>query len=544
MDKIFYNNNPQVRAPGVQQNWTQEMKDEYLKCEQDPEYFIEHYVKIGSLDSEKSIKFDLRPYQKRIVDTIHKYKYTVCCLPRQCGKTTTVGGWLLHQMTFKNNCKILLAAHVHSGAIDFMERIKLAYEELPFWLKKGVKTYNELSIVFENGSRIKAAATTKNTGRGGSFNIVVVDEYAHIERNIADPFFASIRPTIASGKDAKMIIISTPKGLNHFHTLWKSAENNESDFKTVRATWNEVPGRDEEFKRKVIAEFGETKWRQEFECEFLGSSNTLISSYILEQLVADKPIKKLGNLTIYDTPKPDHRYFMTADTSRGKGLDYSAFIVFDITTYPYKTVAVFRDDSIVAMSYPNQIYSCARLYNNAPVLVEINDVGSQVADILQYELEYENVLGTSTAGRAGQVLSASGDKLGLYMTSPSKRIGCSALKALLENHKLIVNDKDVIDELRTFILSKETYKAEEGFHDDTTMCLVSFAWAVQQPYFKDLTESDIRKSLFDTDLERIKEELVPFGFILDGFEEPQAVKLDDSGDSWYRIDDDFKPFKF
>jgi len=530
--QLYYKNNPLLRNANVEWPLTQDQLNEYIKCANDPEYFIENYIKVLTLDTGVS-QFKLRPYQQRVVKTINDNRFTIVLFPRQSGKTTSVGGYLLWYLIFHPDSNILIGAHVQKAAINFMDVIKTAYEELPYWLKPGVIEYNKLNIAFENNSSIQSTATTKNSGRGGTFKIVVLDEFAFVDKNIADAFYASIRPTISSGKDSKLIIISTPNGLNHFHKMWDAAIKGKSEFKPVEAKWNEVPGRDELFKQKIIAEFGEQKWNQEFDCKFLGSLNTLVSAYVLENLIIEYPIEELEYLKIYKRPVKNHKYFITVDTSRGKGLDYSVFVVFDVTNYPYEVVALFRDDSIPSMSYPNKIYAVAKLYNEADVLVEINDAGQQVADILNYDLEYTNVLGSSTQGRTGQVLSGGGSKLGVYMSKSVKRIGCIGLKTIIENQKIILNDADLIDELRNFILKGVSYEADEGYNDDCTMCLVIFGWAIQQPYFKDITDNDIRQSLYEKELQRMEEDLVPFGYIQsDNYNQPKLVKLDNSDELW------------
>ena len=536
-----------IRPANQVMSLTKEQLEEIYKCSLDPIYFIEHYVRVMDVDAKEMVLFKLRPYQKRLILAIHKNRFTIANIPRQAGKSTAVVAYLLWCSTFVDNYQILIAANRLVAATDIMARFKNAYEELPHWIKKGIDTsdgaYSALSVRFENRSSVRAEATTANSGRGGAFGLVLLDEFAHIEKNVADAFFSSALPTITSGQKTKLVVISTPKGLNHFHRLWMGSLNKGDDwngFVPIEVKWNEIPGRDEKFKRQTIAKVGEDKWMQEFESEFIGSSNTLISPSTLKTLTWKRPIRRLDELKIYEDPKPGHRYFITVDTCRGKGLDFSAYVVFDITDYPIKVVAVYRSDMIPSMLYPTNIHGTARIYNEAYILVEINDVGQQVADILQWDMMYPNMLFTTSQGRAGVVMGGSmrGGNNGIRTTEPSKRVGCSALKAIIESTKLILNDEDIIHELKTFTLQGVSYKADEGAHDDTTMCLVMFAWATCQQYFKDLTNSDIRVDLFQREIEQIEAELVPFGFIphLDDTK-LEKDKYDPEGDfdGWERI---------
>jgi len=368
-----------------------------------------------------------------------------------------------------------------------------------------------------------------------SFNILFLDEFAFVPNHIADSFFASVYPTITSGKSTKVIIVSTPHGMNHFYRLWHDAEKGNNEYITTDVHWSEVPGRDEEWKRQTIDNTSEQQFKVEFECEFLGSVNTLIAPSKLRNLVYQEPIRKNAGLDIHENPIDDHNYLMTIDVARGIGNDYSAFIVFDITEFPYKVAAKYRNNEIKPMLFPNIIEEVAKGYNNAWILVEINDIGDQVASILHFDLEYANILMSSMRGRSGQVIgqgfSGKKSQLGVRTTSGVKKLGCSNLKTLLEDDKILVSDYEIISELTTFAQKGNSFEAEEGCNDDLAMCLVLFSWLVAQDYFKEMTDNDIRKRLYEEQKNQIEQDMAPFGFISDGLDD--KVFTDDSGETWH-----------
>jgi len=362
-----------------------------------------------------------------------------------------------------------------------------------------------------------------------------LDEFAFVPNHIAESFFASVYPTITSGKNTKVIMVSTPHGMNHFYRYWHDAERGRNEYVTTDVHWSEVPGRDEAWKEQTIANTSEQQFKVEFECEFLGSVNTLINPAILKNMVYDNPITKNAGLDIYEEPIKEHNYIITVDVARGLGNDYSAFIVFDVTQFPYKVVGKYRNNEIKPMLFPNVIFDVAKGYNNAYLLVEVNDIGDQVASILQFDLEYENLLMASMRGRAGQVVGQgfSGKKtqLGVRTTAAVKKLGCSNLKTMIEDNKLLTCDYEIISELTTFAQKHNSFEAEEGCNDDLAMCLVLFAWLVAQEYFKEMTDNDIRKRLYEEQRNQIEQDMAPFGFINDGLDD--TVTVDANGDRWY-----------
>ena len=517
----IYLGNPLLKKANVKQDFTKEQIEEYVKCAKDPVYFTKNYVQIVSLD-EGLVPFKMWDFQEELIRNFHKNRFNIAKLPRQTGKSTTVVSYLLHYALFNDSVNIGILANKASTARDLLGRLQTAYENLPKWIQQGVISWNKGSMELENGSKILAASTSASAVRGMSFNIIFLDEFAFVPNHIAESFFASVYPTITSGKSTKVIIISTPQGMNHFYKLWTDAQNDRNGYTWSEVHWSQVPGRDDKWKEETIKNTSERQFTQEFECEFLGSVDTLISAAKLRALTFIDPVKRNNGLDIYEEPKKGNEYLLTVDVSRGIGGDYSAFIVYDITTVPYKIVAKYRNNEVKPMLFPNVINDVARAYNNGWVLCEVNDVGDSVASILNYDLEYPNVLMCAMRGRAGQVVghgfSGTKTQLGVKMSVTVKKVGCANLKQIVEDDKLIFNDYEIINELTTFIQKKQSFEADEGFHDDLVMCMVIFAWLVQQEYFKEMTDNDVRKRIYDEQRNQIEQDMAPFGFITTGLE--------------------------
>ena len=451
------------------------------------------------------------------------------------GKSTTCVSYLLHYAVFNDNVNIAILANKASTARDLLGRLQLAYENLPSWMQQGIISWNKGSLELENGSKISANSTSSSAVRGGSYNVIFLDEFAFIPNHIADDFFASVYPTISSGQSTKVIIVSTPRGMNHFYRMWHDSEKGKNEYIPTDVHWSEVPGRDQVWKEQTIANTSEQQFKVEFECEFLGSVNTLINPSKLRNLVYEDPVQRNAGLDIYKKSEPEHNYLLTVDVARGLGNDYSAFVVFDITNFPYQVVAKYRNNEIKPMLFPNIIQQTAKNYNDAWVLVEVNDIGEQVASILHYDLEYENMLMAAMRGRAGQVVghgfSGKKSQMGVRTTAQVKKLGCSNLKTLLEDDKIITTDYDIISELTTFAQKHNSFEAEEGCNDDLAMCLVIFSWLVAQDYFKEMTDNDVRKRIYEEQKNQIDQDMAPFGFISDGFDENTFV--DNEGDRWH-----------
>jgi len=536
--KDSYRDNPLLKKAGVQIKYSQEQVEEFLKCAKDPVYFAQHYIKIVNVD-RGLMPFEMWDFQKEMIKLFHENRFVITKCPRQVGKTTTSVAYLLWLTLFSDSQNIAVLANKGSLARDILAKYQLAYENLPMWLQQGIITWNKGNVELENGSKIMAASTSSSAVRGGSFNCVFLDEFAFVPANIAEEFFNSVYPVISSGKSTKIIIVSTPNGMNMFYKLWMDAIGNKNGYKPFEIHWSMVPGRDEEWKEETIRNTSEEQFRQEFECEFLGSTNTLISGQKLQQMVYNDPVFEHDKVRIYQQPvkendgenMADHLYAITVDVSEGKNLDCSAFSVFDISQMPYKQVATYHSSSISPVLFPTIIYNTARMYNNAYVLVEINNT-PQVADTLHYELEYENLWKVFTGNKQPQQLSggfARGVQMGLKMSPQVKRIGCSNLKTLIEGDKLLINDFDTISELTTFVAKKNSFMAEDGSNDDMVMTLVIFSWVTTQKYFKEIVNHDIRKQLQLEEMNQVDEESLPAPIIENGM--TTNLELMD-GDLW------------
>ena len=531
----IYLGNPNLKKANTPIEFTKENIEEYVKCKEDPVYFAKHYIKIITLD-EGLQPFAPYHFQEELIKNFHEQRFNICKMPRQTGKSTTVVAFLLHYAVFNSSVNIGILANKAATARELLGRLQIAYENLPKWMQQGILSWNRGSLELENGSKILAASTSASAVRGMSFNILFLDEFAFVPNHIADAFFSSVYPTITSGKSTKVIIVSTPHGMNHFYRLWHDAERGKNEYIPTDVHWTEVPGRDEKWREQTIANTSEAQFKIEFECEFLGSVDTLISPSKLRSLVYDNPIQRNAGLDIYEKPIEKHDYALTVDVARGVGSDYSAFIVIDITEFPHKVVAKYRNNEIKPMLFPNIIQEIGKQYNNAFVLCEVNDVGYQVASILNYDMEYTNLLMCSMRGRAGQIVGQgfSGKKtqLGVKMSKTVKKVGSLNLKTIIESDKLIFNDYEILSELTTFIQKSNTFQAEEGCNDDLAMCLVIYAWLVAQDYFKELTDQDVRKRLYDEQKNQIEQDMAPFGFISDGMDSMESF-VDEDGDRWH-----------
>ena len=530
-----YLGNPNLKKANTEIQFTEENVKEFLKCKDDPVYFARKYIKIVNVD-EGLVPFNMWPFQEKLIKNFHKNRFNICMMPRQTGKSTTSVSYLLHYAIFNDNINIGILANKAATARDLLGRLQTAYENLPKWMQQGIVAWNKGSMDLDNGSKIMAASTSAAAVRGMTFNIIFLDEFAFVPNHIADDFFSSVYPTISSGKSTKIIIVSTPKGMNHFYRMWHDAERGKNEYKPTEVHWSEVPGRDAKWKAQTIANTSEQQFKVEFECEFLGSVDTLIAPSKLKAMAYNDPVQTNGHLMVYETPIKKRDYIITVDVARGISKDYSAFVVFDITEFPYRVVAKYRDNEIKPMLFPSVIMDVALAYNEAFVLCEVNDIGDQVASILQYDLEYENVLMCAMRGRSGQIVGTgfSGKKtqLGVKMSVTVKKVGCSNLKTQIEEDKLQILDYDIISELTTFVQKRQSFEAEEGCNDDLAMCLVIFSWLVAQEYFKEMTDNDVRKRIYEEQKNQIEQDMAPFGFMTDGLNDEENEIVDSSGDVW------------
>lgn len=520
IERENYLGNPNLKRANVTVEFTEEQVQEFIKCSRDPVYFIQNYIRIVNID-KGLVNFQLYDFQADLVELVDDNRFVICKMPRQSGKTTTIAAIILWYVMFNENYNVAILAHKASQSREILGRIQLAYEHLPRWLQIGIDEWNKGSIILENGSKISAASTSSSAIRGGSYNLIYLDEFAFVPTHIQEEFFASVYPTISSGQTSKVLITSTPNGLNLFYKLWVDSEENRNDYERLDVHWSDVPGRDAAWREATIRNTSEEQFRVEFECEFIGSSNTLISPSKLRMMTFHNPIWQNEHMRVYEQPQENHIYATIVDTARGVGGDYSAFTVIDCSDVPYKVVAAYQNNNIPPMVFPNVVADIATKFNKSYILVESNDIGMSVAETLHNDLEIENVLMSSARGRAGQVLSSGfggvGQQyLGVRTTKQVKRVGCLNLKTLIEGDKLYTNDFHILEELTRFVARGESWEAEEGSHDDLVMTLVLFGWLANQDYFKELTSVDIRKNVEQQHLRLIEEDMTPFGLIADG----------------------------
>lgn len=515
-----YLGNTNLKREGVAVKWTKEKLDEYLKCSKDPIYFIEKYMKLIHVD-RGLVPFKMYDYQKNIVNSLNENRNTIVTAARQCGKTSTMCGFVLWYILFNDSKTVAILANKGETAREILHKIQLAYQYLPLWLQQGVVQggWNKGSFALENNSRVFAGATSDSSIRGYAVNLLILDECAFIEN--FNEFFTSVYPTISSGKTTKLCLISTPNGMNEYYHIWSKAINNENDYNPITVNWRDVPGRDEEWKRNTLSALNDDmdRFNQEYENEFIGSSGTLISGWKLKELYALSPENQKQDLYQFYLPEKFNKYVLCADVAHGKGLDYCAFIIVDITKMPYQVVCSYKNNLISPGDYANLIYRMAKTYNNCLVLIEVNDLGSQIAEVLHNDLEYDSLLWTQTNGKTGKSVSfgfSKASEKGIRMTKKTKLLGCSMLKLLIEQNQLIPNDKRIIHELSTFIRKGYSYEAELGHNDDLAMCMVIFSWFTDQNYFKEYSDINTVKMLQELNEEELENSLTPFGFINDG----------------------------
>ena len=520
---ISYLGNANIKRDGIEQEWTQHEINEYAKCLKDPVYFARNYIKIISLDGGL-VPFNVYPYQKDMFEHFNENRFSIVLACRQSGKSVTSVVYLLWYAIFHPEKTIAILANKGATAKEMLARVTLALENLPFFLQPGCKALNKTSIEFSNNSRILASSTSSSSIRGMSVNLLFLDEFAFVQNDAE--FYTSTYPVISSGKNTKIVITSTANGIgNVFHKLWEGAVQETNNFHPFRIDWWDVPGRDEKWKEETIANTSEIQFKQEYGNDFLGSGNTLISGDKLLKLKAENPIYQQDSVKVYERPNPDSEYMMFVDVAKGRGQDYSTFNVIDVSVKPFRQVAVFRDNMMSPLLFPDVIYKYARTYNDAYVVIESNDAGQVVCNGLYYELEYENVYVES---------AVKANSIGVTMTRKVKRIGTSTIKDLIEQDQLVIRDSDTILEFSAFIARGSSYEASNGNHDDLVMNLVLFAWFTTTPLFVDFTDVDVKRMMYDEQMKMIEDDMVPFGLVDDGLDERYEVI---QGDVWTTIDD-------
>ena len=523
-NEFGYLGNPNVKRDGVETSFTKDEILEYQKCMEDPSYFAETYVKIISLD-EGLIPFELYDYQRKMFESFKDNRFNIVLACRQSGKSISSVVFLLWYAIFYPEKTIAVLANKGAVAREMLSRITLALENLPFFLQPGCKSLNKGSLEFSNNSRIVASATTGSSIRGLSINLLFLDEFAFVENDAQ--FYTSTYPVVSAGVDTKVIITSTANGIgNVYHKLWEGAQQGTNEFKPFRVDWWDVPGRDKKWKETTIANTSELQFDQEFGNTFHGRGNTLISASTLLAQKSIAPLYYKENINVYKEPEPGHNYVMTVDVSKGRAQDYTTFTIINVSTTPFQQVATFRDNNISPMLMPDIIYKYAKTYNEAYVVIESNDQGAIVCNGLYYELEYENMFVESTI---------KANALGCTMTKRVKRIGCSSIKELLEQKKLMIYDSDTIIEMSTFVSKANSWCAVAPNHDDLMMNLVLFAWFTTTDIFQTITNINMKTMLYNERLKAIQDDMLPFGIISGDTETDKYIK-DEDGNIWFETE--------
>ena len=518
-----YLGNPNVKRDGIVQEWTEDLVKEYARCMSDPVHFAENYCKVISLD-KGLVPFKLYPYQKDMFEVFNEHRFNIVLACRQSGKSISACAYLLWFALFHSEKTVAVLANKGATAREMLSRITLMLENIPFFLQPGTKALNKGSLEFSNNSRIIAAATSGSSIRGLSVNLLYLDEFAFVER--AAEFYTSTYPVVSAGKDTKIIVTSTANGIgNTFYKIWEGATQGVNEFHPFRVDWWDVPGRDENWKVQTIANTSQLQFDQEFGNTFFGTGDTLINAETLMSFRAlpHKEALEGGDLLVYEEPQKGHDYIMTVDVSKGRGQDYSTFNLIDISVHPFAQVAVYRNNTISPLLFPNLIYKYAKFYNDAYVVIEANDQGSLVCNGLYHDLEYEN-MHVESAIKA--------NALGIEVNRKVKRLGCSAIKDILENHKLKVVDENTILEISTFVAKGQSYEASEGNHDDLMMNLVMFGYFSSSQYFSDMTDISLKDMIFKQKMKEIEDDMIPFGFIDDGSDHIDKIEQEENGTQW------------
>lgn len=481
IEQYAFRHNRKLKRPGIKIEWTEEQILEFSRCAEDPEYFIRKYVKIVHID-KGVVPFDLYDYQAKFLKLVHENRFVTARMARQMGKSTVVAAYICWYLIFNKNKQVMILANKSSTAKEILSRVMLAYENVPVWLQKGVVAWNKGSFELENGSKCGHGSTSSSAIRGMSISLLFIDEVAHIPKKLWEAFYDSVYPTVTSGEESRIILVSTPLGLNHFYDIHTKAMNGESNFKYIDVTWEQHPNRDEKWKQETIANTSVQRFAQEFECDFVGSSRTLINPGTLFDITPAQAIYEDPHLKIFNPPEKGHIYFLSADPSLGTGGDYAAFQVFDISEFPFREVASYKNNQISTTIFPDIIFEIANRYNKAYVLVELNNGGHEVANSLWLDLEYENLL----SYKDKQDMVGQGQtKRGIWTSTRTKKIGCSKIKELVEKRRVLLQSKDTINQLKFFVDKGDgKYSAEDGHNDDLVMCAVNFSFYVTTRLFK------------------------------------------------------------
>jgi hypothetical protein len=506
--KEFFAGNKNLRAAGSIHNYTHEELLELAKCKNNPIYFINNYCKVAK-GGVGLVNLKLFDYQYPMLESFIEHDKSIVVAPRQCGKSTTFAAYALWCILFKQSYTVAILANKLSVAKEILDRVQNMFLNVPRFLQQGVLSFSKTSMELENKSKIFVSTTSASGIRGFAIDLVFLDEFAHIQDHIANDFFTSTYPTI-SATGGKLIIVSTPKGMNHFHKMWKEAISARSGFNPVFVNYRDIPLYNKKWAEATKKDIGAVRFAQEYECDFLGSVNTLISPTTIQNMTHDNPITTDNNgISIYEEPIAGQSYLITCDTSEGVGGDNTAFLVFDVTDYPITVVAKFASNIISPFLLPRVLYEVGAKYNYASILVESNNLGKQVVNDLYMELEYPNLIGESFHSPT----------YGVRTTKSTKAIGCATFKDLCETQRLLVIDHDIIEEISNFVKHKTSYAASEGHKDDLVMCCVLMSWFASTEQWDTIRNSTFRKEIYEARQKQMEEMLMPFGIISNGITE-------------------------
>lgn len=454
-----------IKSPNHEHNYTYEQIEEIHNCLTNIRHFFK-YVKVIHPDMGKVI-YDPYPYQDRMIDNFDNNRFNICLLARQSGKTLTVSVYVLHYALFNEHKTIGIVSNKEDSAKKILLRIKEMYEDLPDWLKPGVKEYNKKSVMFDNGTRIIISATSGDSFRGETINLLVMDEFAIVPNNIAEDFWASNYPTLSASTTSRVIIMSTPKGYNLFHHIYSNAEKQNNNFKSIKVTWKDVPNRDEKWAEQERKNLGESKFKQEYECEFLGSTNTVIDINTLEKLISINidpiHIDLNGRFEIYEKPDNTYKYIMGVDTAKGTGEHNSTIQVLKILDnkeIKLKQVAIFCDNHTDVYEFSAIVNRISYYYNNAYIMVENNAEGLSIVNELWWNYENENLINSGSKKT----------DLGIRANKSTKVKSVTLMKKLIENNQLELLDRKTILELCNFVDENGRFHGD-GHTDDLISAL-------------------------------------------------------------------------
>lgn len=497
----FYKNNQLIKNGYYEEKFTQEQIQEIIKCKQDIFYFFENYIKITTLDIKEPIKlFKPWDFQKELLNRLLTERFNIVYSSRQSGKTTCCATFALWKVLFNPNFKILIAGDSATTAKKILASIKEIYENLPFFLQKGVLEWNKTEVLLDNKSFIKTVPTTENSGRGGTFNIIILEEFSFVKDSIAEAFQASVLPVICSGDATQVLIITTQNGKNFFYEMWQAAINGESIFKPFRIHWQDVPGRDEEWVKTQKQLLGEKKFAREFVGEFDETHSSLVDVSKLD-FVKKEPII-IDDVLFYEKHNPTSKYVITVDLGEGLGSDYSTFSVFEILG-AVKQVCTYRNKENND-KFCEVLLKTAKSYG-AKILFENNN-DNKIPYIFHNIYKYENLLFTKIENSTTTLCNKDfkSRRVGLKPTSETRNVSITALKNMLESKEMIISDFDTFKELETFCKnSKGKYEATEDNHDDLVSALMLMAWLYNDEKFKETIEINTNSSVSRLDLSKV-----------------------------------------